>query len=145
MSQQRISRTKRARVERDSQYRCGYCLTSQRIIGPFLEIDHIIPEARGGTSADENLILACPMCNSRKSDQVAAIDPITQEITPLFHPRRDVWSAHFEWAEDGAVIRGKTAIGRATVAALDMNHPDIVSTRRLWISVGWHPPANEDE
>jgi hypothetical protein len=144
MSRERISRSKRARVEKASRYRCGYCFTSQHIIGPFLEIDHIIPESQGGTSVEENLILACPMCNSHKSDRVEALDPFSQEMTPLFHPRHDDWLVHFEWMEGGAIIQGKTAKGRATVVTLNMNHPDIVSARRLWITVGWHPPKDED-
>lgn len=46
-------------------FRCGYCLTSQRVIGPLLEIDHIVPQAQGGTHDEDNLFLACPMCNWR--------------------------------------------------------------------------------
>jgi len=42
------------------------------------------------------------------------------------------------------MIEGRTAVGRATVTALNMNHPDIVAARRLWIEVGWHPPADND-
>lgn len=119
---------------------CGYCQTSQRLIGPMMEIDHIHPKAHGGKSDEENLILACPMCNSHKGSQLEAIDPVTMQLTPLFNPRLDRWYNHFEWGEQGAVIVGVTAKGRATVNALDMNHPQIVSVRRMWISVGWHPP-----
>jgi hypothetical protein len=43
--------------------------------------------------------------------------------------------------DGGALIEGITEVGRATVAALNMNHPDIVATRRLWLDVGWHPPV----
>jgi len=40
---------------------CGYCRTREA-----LELDHIIPTARGGTESLKNLVLACQRCNSRK-------------------------------------------------------------------------------
>ena len=143
MSPSYISGALRQRVAAAAYFRCGYCLTSQRIIGPLLEIDHIIPEARDGTSDEENLWLACPMCNSHKADRQEAVDPESQVAVPLFNPRAERWDEHFEWVEAGAIIRGKTPKGRATVTALQMNHPDIVAARRLWVIAGWHPPAEE--
>jgi hypothetical protein len=139
MSAQYISAAKRQRVAIFSDYRCCYCQTSQKIIGPFLEIDHIVPEAKGRTSEDENLALACPMCNSHKADRTEAVDPVTKETVRLFHPRHDHWNDHFAWMENGAMIIGLTAIGRATIDALQMNHPDIIIVRQLWAKVGWHP------
>jgi len=142
MSSQYISANLRQRVAETARFRCGYCLTSQRIIGPLLEIEHIIPEAHGGTSDEDNLFLACPICNSHKSQRMDAVDPASLSLVPLFNPRIESWAEHFEWLEEGAVIRGKTSKGRATVAALNMNHPDIVAARRLWVMAGWHPPAD---
>jgi hypothetical protein len=46
---------------------------------------------------------------------------------PLFNPRTDEWADHFAW--DGLLLRGKTAIGRATVAVLDINHVDSMTVR----------------
>ena len=57
MSSAYIAVALRQRVAEAARWRCGYCRTSQRIIGPLLEIDHIIPEARGGLSDEENLWL----------------------------------------------------------------------------------------
>ena len=136
----RISPALRRRVAETARFRCGYCLTSQEIIGPLLEIDHLIPESRGGTNDEHNLFLACPMCNSHKADRLDAIDPETGVATPLFNPRTEVWDEHFEWTHEASIIGGKTAKGRATVTALNMNHPDIVAARRLWVIAGWHPP-----
>ena len=73
----RIPPDLRQRVSEAARFRCGYCLTSQYVIGPLLEIDHIIPEALGGTSIESNLWLACPLCNGHKSDRVEAVDPNT--------------------------------------------------------------------
>jgi hypothetical protein len=136
-----ISVASRQRVAEAARFHCGYCLTAQRIVRPLLGIDHIIPEARGGTSDEENLWLACPMCNSHKADRQKARDPESQAVIPLFNPRAERWEAHREWIEAGTIIQGKTPKGRATVVALQMNHPDIVSARRLWVMAGWHPPT----
>lgn len=141
-SAQRVPETIRQRIAEAARFRCGYCLTSQHVIGPLLEIDHIIPEARGGTNDEDNLFLACPMCNSHKADRIEAMDPESGETVRLFNPRTDRWSDHFEWVEGGALIRGKTPIGRATAVALNVNHPDIAAARRLWIAAGWHPPSD---
>jgi hypothetical protein len=132
----------RDRVAEYFQYRCAYCQTSQQIIGPLLEIDHIVPIAHGGQSHEDNLALACPMCNGHKSDLTEAIDPQTGLAVPLFNPRHHRWSAHFHWIEDGTVVHGVTATGRATVEALKVSHRDIVTVRQLWVSVGWHPPKS---
>ena len=140
----RVSRAVRRRVAASARFRCGYCHTSQAVIGPLLEIDHLQPEALGGGSEEENLWLACPHCNGAKGSRVAAPDPTTGEIVALFNPRVERWSSHFQWVDGGALIEGRTPVGRATVTALNMNHPDITAARRLWIEVGWHPPADDD-
>ena len=142
MSRRRLSVSTREWVARAARFRCGYCLTSERIVGPLLEIDHIVPEAHGGTSQERNPWLACPLCNSRKADRVQAVDPVTGLAARLFNPRQDWWPDHFGWVEDGAMIAGTTPIGRATVAALRMNEAGIVAARSLWILAGWHPPRD---
>ena len=106
-------------------------------------IDHIIPEAAGGQTARENLCLACHSCNEFKGAQVEVHDPLTGGRVLLFHPRRQQWREHFCWSEDGSEIIGLTPVGRATVAALNMNHFAIVEARRRWARVGWHPPQED--
>ena len=86
MNEGRIPAALRRRVAEWSRFRCGYCLTSQRVIGPLLEIDHILPESRGGTDEEANLTLACPMCNGHKADGIDAVDPESHERVPLFNP-----------------------------------------------------------
>ena len=49
-----------------------------------------------------------------------AVDPTTGEQVPLFHPIRQRWSDHFRFK--GYEMEGWTAIGRATVVILDLNH-----------------------
>lgn len=129
------------RIRLDAHNRCGYCLSPQHLVMARLEIEHIQPLARGGTDEEDNLWLACPICNSHKSDKVEALDPQTGEIVSIFNPRMQDWSEHFEWAEDGIRILGKTAIGRATVVALHLsNDLDALAVRSYWVLAGWHPP-----
>ena len=33
-------------------------------------VDHVIPLARGGSNADDNLVLACDPCNKEKGHEV---------------------------------------------------------------------------
>ena len=126
----------------DAQYRCGYRLTSQRITGMPMHVEHIIPLAAGGTSAEENLWLACPLYNGSKATRTHSIDPETGEEALLFNPRRHVWSAHFRWSNDGVEIIGLTPCGRATVGALKLNNESLTRARRRWVLAGWHPPTS---
>jgi len=135
-----IARVLRKRITIVAQQRCGYCLTSEHIVGAPMEIDHVVPESLGGLTEESNLWLACSRCNGYKADLVAALDPIGGEVVPLFHPRQDVWSEHFEWTIDGDRVAGRTEIGRATVVALHLNRPELVGARRRWVKAGWHPP-----
>ena len=84
-----------------------------------LHIKYIIPKKHGGSDEIENLALACIDCNLRKGTNLTGIDPESDEITQLFHPRRQLWTDHFEWA--GIYLVGRTAIGRTTVRVLDTN------------------------
>ena len=137
-----LSAAVRARVRAAARRRCGYCQSSQRYVLGMLEIDHIIPKARGGTDAEANLWLACRMCNSFKRTQITARDPLHGRRVRLFNPRRQRWSRHFQWSEDGTRILGRTACGRATVIALQLNHVMAVMVRREWVAAGWHPPVD---
>jgi 5-methylcytosine-specific restriction endonuclease McrA len=130
----------RERVAEAARHRCGYCLTSEAIVGAPMEIDHLIPESLGGLTEEMNLWLACSLCNDHKADRMAAPDPVTGESVRLFNPRRQSWNVHFRWSEVGDRIVGLTPTGRATVVALHLNRPSLVKARQLWVTVGWHPP-----
>ena len=131
----------RQQVDLDAGDRCGYCLTERRYTAKRLHLEHIIPIAAGGSSAIENLWLACDLCNSYKGAKTEAADPVTDDLVLLFNPRTQKWSEHFRWSEDGTQIIGLTATGRATVNALRMNNPILVEARRWWVKSGWHPPT----
>jgi len=132
----------RARVQAEAGNRCGYCLTHQDYIPWSLEVEHIIPRARGGTDEQDNLWLACRSCNLFKSDQTHARDPLTGRWVALFNPRTQRWQRHFGWSEEGTLIIGRTACGRATVVALNLNRLIVVTVRRNWVAAGWHPPMD---
>lgn len=130
----------RLQIETADRQRCCYCLTSEANSGIPMTYDHIQPRSKGGDTSFENICLACRSCNEFKGNLTQAIDPLTAELVPLFHPRQQQWSEHFVWSADGTRIEGLTLIGRATVVALRMNHPVIIGARRRWVSSGWHPP-----
>lgn len=132
----------RAQVREDAGDRCGYCLSRQRyVLGP-LEIEHLVPKALGGTDDRSNLWLSCRLCNQYKATQVRAADPVTRRSVRLYNPRRQRWSRHFAWSQDGTRIVGLTPTGRATVAALRINNPHAEAIRREWVMAGWHPPKD---
>lgn len=124
----------------EANHRCGYCLSSEQFIYGKLVPDHLIPEAKGGQTVRENLWMACRLCNEHKHARTHAVDPTTGKLTPLFNPRFQIWRLHFAWSPSGTHLIGLTAIGRATVDALNMNSHTVVETRKNWVAVGWHPP-----
>lgn len=79
-------------------------------------------------------MLACSYCNFHKGPNIAAIDPDSGQIVPLFNPRRDLWADHFAW--EGTVVVGRTAIGRATVELLAMNDWQRVELRENLQALG---------
>jgi hypothetical protein len=135
-----ISKKLRELVAEQAGYRCGYCLSSERIVGLFMEVDHLIPQALGGSTIEENLWLACSACNAFKGHRISARDPESGQTVRLFNPREQRWEEHFRWVESGSRIIGRTAVGRATTSALRLNRPLLVRARRSWVEAGWHPP-----
>ncbi|MEH2279780.1 MAG: HNH endonuclease [Nostoc sp.] len=54
-----------------------------------------MPSNNGGETTADNLALSCLSCNRHKGSDFATIDELTQEIVPLFNPRRLFWDEHF--------------------------------------------------
>ena len=123
-----IDTATKVRVRERAQNVCEYCQLNQQD-SPLaaLHIEHIIPKVHGGTYDVGNLALACIDCNLHKGTNLTGIDPQTNEVTALFHPRRHFWKEHFEWR--GNYLVGKTAVGRTTVRVLKMNSDDQISLR----------------
>lgn len=136
-------------IRERAKYVCEYCHSPERLSANRFTVDHVIPKSLGGSDEIDNLALACRRCNERRYNFVAGFDPETQEIVPIFNPRRQKWEEHFVWVDQGVVIGGITPIGRATCIRLDLNdtrYPEndsIRATRRFWIKTGLHPPSDD--
>jgi HNH endonuclease len=124
---------------------CAYCRTAENLSVVIFEMEHIVPRSRGGKTEFGNLCILCPTCNRYKSDLSAAPDPLTGELARLFHPQEQRWTEHFSWNADFTEINGLTSTGRATVAALRMNRPQLVRARRMWVTMQEHPPKHLQE
>lgn len=125
------------RVYERANLLCEYCQTSQRITGQAMHVDHIDPD---GEDSLDNLCLSCSNCNMSKARATSAPDPDTGDTVSLFNPRTQVWAEHFEWIENGTMLRGLTAVKRATIVRLQMNIARMVNARRVWVRAGEHPP-----
>lgn len=118
----------RTQVRERAQNACEYCHLHQDD-SPLaaLHVEHIIPRVHGGSDELDNLALACIDCNLHKGTNLTGIDPRTNEVTELFHPRRQEWNEHFEW--QGIHLVGRTATGRTTIRVLNMNSEDQIALR----------------
>jgi hypothetical protein len=134
MSESHVSAALRRLVRERAGECCEYCLIPEAMTWALLTIDHIIAEKHGGTTTDENLALACTLCNARKGSDLTSIDEQTGAIEPLFHPRRDRWSDHFQLV--GGRIEPRTAKGRVTVRLLRFNDEDRVEEREMFVVPG---------
>jgi hypothetical protein len=134
-----IPESLKERVFAAAKQRCGYCRMPAELIYGFINVDHIYPKALGGTDDEQNLWVACSLCNTYKADNAEGIDPITHQKLELFNPRTQVWSEHFEHSADQAVILGKSPCGRATIATLQINRPKSILFRQMMVSLGKYP------
>src|SRR5687767_3221253 len=111
-------------VHERADFTCEYCQTSQRTIG----------------DDPANLCLSCASCNLSKAKATAAKDPLIGQTVPLFNPRTQSWSEHFQWIENGTQVLGLTPEGRATVMRFRMNLTRLIDARFVWVRGGVHPP-----
>lgn len=132
MAAARIPALLAARVAARAGYRCEYCHTPHAITAQAFHADHIYPASRGGQTQFGNLCFACPHCNLHKGDQIEALDPRTRRHLPLFNPRTQNWDDHFRWSVDYRRLIGRSATGRATVTALDLNTRVLMRARMMW-------------
>lgn len=132
-----ISFETREFVRRRASQMCEYCrLPEEASVLPH-QIDHIIGRQHQGSDDLNNLCLACIRCNQKKGPNLASVDPQTQHVVTLYHPRAQLWVEHFQLVE--ARILGLTPEGRATVALLDTNNEVRVRMRAILLGRGWLP------
>jgi hypothetical protein len=127
----------RGQVRQRAGDRCEYCRMPQSCTVLPHEIDHIRAQKHGGASTLKNLCWACAWCNSFKGTDVAGYPPGSDDLVPLFNPRIDTWDNHFSW--EGAILRGKTPVGAATIELLRVNQPERVNHRATLMRIGLWP------
>lgn len=115
-------------VRERARGRCEYCLLPEDMNDIPFHVEHVIAKQNGGEDDVSNLALACDRCNLNKGPNLSSIDPETNAVVHLFHPRKHEWSDQF--AVSGPMIEGVTPTGRATVFLLRMNAPRRVQLRR---------------
>jgi HNH endonuclease len=118
--------------------RCEYCGLSQLGQAATFHIDHIVPVVAGGSTAADNLALACVSCSLYKGAKQDIEDPETSQTVVIFNPRQQTWQEHFSWR--GVEVVGLTAVGRATIHILKLNRAIIQAIRAEEEFFGRHPP-----
>lgn len=137
-----VSPKKRREVIKRAGGFCEYCRSNSKFSESPFDIDHILPESKGGKSEISNFALACHGCNLFKSDKTDFFDAATDKFIRLFNPRTDLWNNHFVWTSDFTEMVGLTAIGRVTIEALKLNRESLINQRKALYIYGEHPPPN---
>ena len=119
---------------------CEYCILPSNFSTDFFHYEHIVPLSLDGKTELGNLARSCGICNINKRDKIQHIDPLSQQVMRLYHPRQDTWKEHFQWSDDDLHIVGISPIGRATIDLLKMNRIDAINLRKLLKMVDLHPP-----
>lgn len=132
-----ISPELRRLVSNRANHQCEYCRVPDSHTFDEHEIDHIYAVKHDGGTVESNLCLSCWICNRHKGTDLTSFDPLTGQITPLFHPRNDRWEDHFRL--NGAMIEPITPQGRTTVRLLKLNKRERIDERQLLIALGRYP------
>jgi hypothetical protein len=120
----------RRQVIKRAQNRCEYCLIPSDVAFFPHEVDHVIAEKHGGATNLDNLAYACWRCNRHKGSDLTSFDPQTNQLSPLFNPRTQVWIEHFTY-ESKSII-GLTPEGRTTVHLLRLNSKERLLERQSY-------------
>jgi 5-methylcytosine-specific restriction endonuclease McrA len=91
LPQQRV-RFSRLNVYARDESTCQYC--GRRLPRSELNLDHVVPRSRGGSSSWENVVCSCVACNLRKGGR----SPDEAGMRLLRHPLRPRWTAVFRHA-----------------------------------------------
>ena len=121
-------------VPRRARFRCEYCLLPDALVTTPFQFDHVVAQAHGGETTEDNLAYTCFHCNNFKGPNLAGIDPESGEVVRLFHPRRDNRAEHF--ACNGERLVGLTPVARATIETLRLDHPHRLAIRRSLLREG---------
>ena len=114
-----ISDKKKKLVVKRAKNRCEYCLIHEDDTFFSCQIDHIISVKHGGDNEDTNLAYSCIYCNRNKGSDLGSVLLPNKTLIRFYNPRLDNWEAHFFL--DGAIIKGKTDVGKVTINIFDLN------------------------
>lgn len=119
---------------------CEYCRLVEIATGMTFHVEHVRSRSQGGQTVFANLALSCPGCNLAKGERSSGADRAGR-MQPLFNPRHYEppllgWHLHFELDQRAGVVLPRTAIGEATISALQMNGPTRLFARQLQIRAG---------
>lgn len=125
-----ISEETRSKVAARAQFKCEYCLISERYSYFKFHVDHIVSKKHGGSNTLDNLSLSCPQCNLNKGTDIATLLEGTSHPVPFFNPRKEKWDDHFKLEASG-IITPLSLKGKATIKIFKINQPDSVMERKL--------------
>lgn len=118
-------------VRARAEGRYEYCQILQSLYPDFVfHVEHVVARQHGGVDLPSNLALACHLCNGKKGPNLSGIDPLTGDLSRLFHPRSDDWDSHFLIESSGLIV-GQTAVGRTTITVLNMNSEIRIAIRAI--------------
>jgi 5-methylcytosine-specific restriction endonuclease McrA len=82
----RFVRFSRFNIYARDRNRCQYC--GRQFARNDLNLDHVVPRSRGGTSTWENVVCSCHRCNRLKGGRT----PAEAGMRLVRHPRRPQWT-----------------------------------------------------
>lgn len=118
---------------------CEYCLIHEDDTVFGCQVDHIVSEKHGGPTVEANLALACLFCNRNKGSDLGSLSSRTGALIRFFHPRLDLWAAHFRLGRDGISIVPLTEIGDVTLRILGINAAERLEERDELREAGRYP------
>jgi len=65
--------------------KCCYC--GKRFATPQLNLDHVIPRSKGGTTSWDNIVLSCIPCNTKKANRT----PVEAGLKMHYSPSKPKW------------------------------------------------------
>lgn len=143
MSRRYISAEEQKQLKERASFRCEYCQCWSDYSPQSFVFEHIVPVVKGGKTELDNICYACGGCNGHKYTKTEGVDPLNNEVVPLYNPRTQNWHDHFRWSDDYLHLIGLTPVGRATIGTLKMNRQGVINLRTLFLLIGKHPPSSE--
>src|ERR1041384_7104756 len=124
-------------VRQRAANQCEYCHFPEEFAEVPFQIEHILSRQHGGKTTATNLALACAFCNHTK-DQTFR-ESIQQQVGLLSCSIQESNAGIVIFNGAGAILVGKTSVGRSTIHTLAINRQNAVVLRRFMIQEGTFP------